>query len=480
MAVSLRASRQGLEIVEQKRRKKGWTATATAWCDAAKTSVATLKRFRRRLPIQQDAFIAICEAVGENWEAIVDNTPVLQTDSRPEFFAYNDTWVGREQLVAELKDKVQGACRVLIVTGITGIGKTALAERLAIELQEDWLEGDWKKFIPENLDNQEKTSDFAHVAVRWLEKCGQSTPVPDTSEDPKKREELRRQWVEQLLYRLVKRLQENRYLVLIDSLELILEGNQEEGWSDFEDEWWVRFFQNLLSVENCQTRVIITSQDLPAQIATIGARYQNFWCCQPLSGLAEAEQLVMFQKTGLEVDKELPSQQYLVRIGNAYEGHPLALQVIAREIGSQPFYGNVVAYWNKYGHEVEKTIEESKTREASADEQWQLHRYSRNLRRKVQSRLEKTISRLKKDFYYAYVLLCEVSIYRYPVQEDFWLNHLEDWNCDEDQKTIALDVLHDRCLIEEVVDKDQCLLRQHNLIRSVAHERLKQLGEDNE
>jgi hypothetical protein len=57
MAVSLGASKQGLELVDQARKKKGWAATAAAWYQDAKTSAATLKRFRGGKPIQQDALL---------------------------------------------------------------------------------------------------------------------------------------------------------------------------------------------------------------------------------------------------------------------------------------------------------------------------------------------------------------------------------------------------------------------------------------
>jgi hypothetical protein len=264
-----------------------------------------------------------------------------------------------------------------------------------------------------------------------------------------------------------------------------LKGNEEEGWSDFEDEWWVKFFQSLLSAEFCQSRVILTSQDLPGQIPTIGSRYQNFWYCQPLSGLTEAEQLALFDKTGLNVSTESQNRPYIVRIAAAYEGHPLALRVIAGEIGNQPFDGNVVAYWKTYGHEieeVEKAIEEAKTKGvmALADDHWQLHRYNRRLQRMVRSRLETMFNRLDKDVHYAYVLLCEASVYRCPVPEEFWLSHLEDWDYDKDKQKVALDALRDRYLVEEVVENNKYLLRQHNLIRSVALEHLKKLAENDE
>ncbi|MFB2877754.1 tetratricopeptide repeat protein [Floridanema aerugineum] len=400
------------------------------------------------------------------------NSQYSTQPASPNFLAYDDVWVGRESVIQELSRRVQESCRLLILVGMIGIGKTALGERLAVELSH-WFDDDWTKFHQENFDNEEQTSDFASVAARWLEKWGELI----TPEDRKD--------TQRLLHRLVRHLQENRYLVQIDSLENILQGNEEEGWSDFQDEWWVRFFQSLLAADICQSCIILTSQDLPAQIPTMGTKYQNFWYCQPLSGLEKPEQLVLFEKTGLEISINSPGRAYLERIGSAYEGYPLALRVIAGEIRNQPFNGNVVAYWNQYGREVEeveKAIEEAKTKgiTASADDKFNLHRYTRQLRRNVRVRLEKTFERLKKNVRYAYILLCEASVYRSPVPEDFWLSHLEDWERNEEEPQVLLDALRDRFLVEEVIENNQCLLRQHNLIRSVALEHLRKLDEDGE
>ncbi|WP_293127020.1 tetratricopeptide repeat protein [Microcoleus sp. bin38.metabat.b11b12b14.051] len=396
-----------------------------------------------------------------------------ETQVRPlNFFALDDRWVGRDNLIRDLSDRIRSNCRLLMLVGITGIGKTALGERLAVEVA-DWFENDWSHYHQENFDDEQQTSDFASVAARWLEKWGELI----TPEDRKD--------TQRLLYRLVRHLTENRYLVQIDSLENLLQGNEEEGWSDFKDEWWVRFFESLLAADSCESCIILTSQDLPSQIPTIGTRYQNFWYCQPLSGLEERERLALFEKAGLEISINSPGRHYLERIGRAYEGYPLALRVIAGEIRNQPFDGNVVTYWNQYGREVEeveKAIEEAKTKgiTASADDKFNLHRYTRNLRRNVRFRLEKTFNRLQKDVRYAYILLCEASVYRCPVPEDFWLSHLEDWDRDEDEQQVALDALRDRYLVEEVVEGDRSLLRQHNLIRSVSLEHLKQLDEDDD
>ena len=74
MATSLRASKQGLEIIDQGRKRKGWTKTAAAWCQRAFTTEATLKRFWRQIPIEYYSFIKICEVVGVNWEEVVDTS----------------------------------------------------------------------------------------------------------------------------------------------------------------------------------------------------------------------------------------------------------------------------------------------------------------------------------------------------------------------------------------------------------------------
>ncbi len=237
-----------------------------------------------------------------------------------------------------------------------------------------------------------------------------------------------------------------------------------------------------MKFESCQSCIILTSQDLPEQVEALGASSKNLCYCQPLSGLDQSEQLALFEKTALDISPNSPGTPYLKRIGNAYEGHPLALRVIAGEIKNKPFEGSVIAYWESYGSEiveVEKAIVEAQEGKLTGSEdKWQLDRFTKMLRRNVRSRLNRDFGRLKEDFKWAYVLICEASVYRYPVPEDFWLSHLEDWDRNEDEQKEALQILRDRYFVEELLENNQLLLRQHNLIRSVSLEHLKQI--DNE
>jgi hypothetical protein len=384
----------------------------------------------------------------------------------PKFFALDDQWVGRSNLIQDLSSRVKESCRLLILVGIAGIGKTALGERLAVQL-EDWLNQDYSRFLQKNFDDEQSSSDFASVAAQWLEKWGELI-TPEDRKDPQR-----------LLSRLVRHLCENRYLVQMDSLENILEGNEEEGWSDFKDKWWVKFFNSYLKSEDCQSCIIITSQDFPSQIEVVGTRSQNFWHREILSGLEESERIALFEKTELDTNPTSEGRPYLERIGSAYEGHPLALRVIAGEIKNQPFYGNVVAYWNIYGNEVEeveKAIAEAEKGESSGGEdKWKLDRFTTTLRRHVRSRLDQTFKRLEKEAKWAYILLCEASVYRCAVPQNFWLSHLEDWDRDQDEQKVALKALKERYLVEESIQGKDFLLRQHNLIRSVSLENLKSL-----
>jgi SEFIR domain len=394
--------------------------------------------------------------------------PETSPSNLSNFFALDETWVGRSDLIGDLSQRVRGSCRLLMLVGITGIGKTALGERLAVELA-DWFDNDWTCFHQENFDDEQQPSDFASVSARWLEKWGELI----TSED--------RQDPQRLLNRSVRYLSQHRCLVQMDSLENILQGNEEEGWNDFQDEWWLKFFESYLKAEFCQSCIILTSQDLPGQIQMVGTRSQNFWHCQLLSGLEPSEQLALFEKTALDISPTSAGKAYLERISSAYEGHPLALRVIAGEIKNKPFEGNVVAYWNKYGsevEEVEKAIAEAQAgKSTGAEDKWQLDRFTQTLRKNVRSRLNTTFARLKDEVKWAYVLLCEASIYRCPVPQEFWLSHLEDWDRNEDEQKAALNALQERYLLEEIVEhsSSQCFLRQHNLIRSVSLVHLKTL-----
>ncbi len=427
-------------------------------------ALSTVNNFCRGIKVSVSKFEEICNALGLEPSEIcrpLDAETSLENDAAPtvaaQFFAYDAFWVGRESLIAELSDRLHGSCRLLLIAGLSGIGKTALSERLTLALQTQ-RSGD--RLLRENFDNP-NDDDFASFAARLLEGCD----LPVTPEERGQSDLLSR--------RLVAYLQANPTLILIDSLEHILQGNEATGWSEFKDPGFVSFFQAILATPTFQSRFILTSQERPPELEAIAARYPNFYFAQPLTGLSEIEQQDLFAQTGFT------PHAALTRMGKAYEGHPLALRTILGEISDGPFFGNARAYWQRYGKEIEE-VEKSIAAAAAgdttgADDKWQLERFTRALQLKVQQRLEHTFTRLRQDAKYAYILLCESSVYRCPVPDDWWLSHLEDWEQAEAAQMMALDILRDRYLVEEKIEDTELLLKQHNLIRSVSLAHLQKL-----
>jgi hypothetical protein len=293
-------------------------------------------------------------------------------------------------------------------------------------------------------------------AIHCLEQAGQRVN-PTERQDP-----------QQIMHRWLALLVHEPQWVVMDSLEVLLVGDEERGWSVFQDPLWADFFHQLLGWESCQSQIIITSQDLPAQIQMTGLRYgQSFWA-ERLSGLSAPLQAQLFSRYGFEPGDSLP-WQYLTRIGAVYEGHPLALQVILGEI-LDCYDGDVQRYWQRYGHEIQA----AETRQpAGTEPTLRLDRYSRNLRRTVRKRIEDAFIRLRQDLPEAYLLLCLAATYREPATEAFLLGTLRRRGYSEERCQVALDTLVDRNLLELIRNQH---LRQHNLIRSVALDHFQKLG----
>ncbi|NJN21391.1 MAG: hypothetical protein HC812_09650 [Leptolyngbya sp. RL_3_1] len=453
----LRLSTKGLQQVDARLKQLGWRKQSPCWAEVAKVAVITLKRFRGRERLTTDSFQAICRALDLDWRSLSESGyPQRQQDPQPPpsptetGFELGEKWVHRDVIFPALVERLQQGCRVLVIMGIAGVGKTVLAEQLSRHRQPTV-----GRAVALNFEVRGNVG-FVDTAIHCLEQAGQRVN-PTERQDP-----------QQIMHRWLALLVHEPQWVVMDSLEVLLVGDEEQGWSVFKDPLWAEFFHQLLGWESCQSQIIVTSQDLPAQIQMAGLRYRQAFYTERLSGLSVPLQAQLFARYGFESGDAL-AWQYLTRIGAAYEGHPLALQVIIGEI-LDCYDGDVRRYWQRYGHEI-KAAEAQQP--SGPEPALRLDRYSRTLRRTVRKRIEDAFIRLRQDLPEAYLLLCLAATYREPVTEPFLLSTLRRRDCPEQRCQVALDTLLDRNLLEI---GPQQRLRQHNLIRSVALDHLQSLN----
>jgi len=174
MAGWLRASAEGLKIIDMVRRNLGWNKTEDTWCKVALTSKATLRRFWAQNRIRCETFIDICKAVGINkWEDIIERNDINKTElllaaaiadiplenetdrtfPLPENLPPVRNWVQRTKEIDTLKTLITappltnespgppltkeglgGVPIAISIVGLPGIGKTTLISQLIRQL----------------------------------------------------------------------------------------------------------------------------------------------------------------------------------------------------------------------------------------------------------------------------------------------------------------------------------------------------------
>jgi hypothetical protein len=119
---------------------------------------------------------------------------------------------------------------VLVIMGIAGVGKTVLAEQLSRHLQPTV-----GRAVALNFEARSKVG-FVDIAVHCLEQAGQRVN-PTERQDP-----------QQLMHRWLALLVHEPQWVVMDSLEALLVGDEERGWSVFRDPLWADFFHQVLGL----------------------------------------------------------------------------------------------------------------------------------------------------------------------------------------------------------------------------------------
>ncbi|MGK7901302.1 MAG: NB-ARC domain-containing protein [Hormoscilla sp.] len=319
MTKSLGASAQGLKIVDEARRKKGWNKVDENWWKQAHTTKSTLKRFWNGTPIRPDTFIAICEVIEVDWEEILDDNPPPPPHHRRQDWGEApdvSVFFGRTEELATLEQWIaQDRCRLVAISGMGGIGKKYLAAQLAQQIQNQFEYLIWR-----SLRNAPPVEDLLASLLQFLYQQ-EETDLPATKADR--------------ILRLIEHLWEHRCLLILDDWEMVLRGEELTGQYLPGYEGYGELLK-LLGESRHKSCLLIATREKPQEIpslAGVPVRYLE------LSGLQQEAAQKLLLATGLE---DL-SNNVLSELMQQNGGNPAVLKMIADQI-KEVYDGKVVNY----------------------------------------------------------------------------------------------------------------------------------------
>jgi hypothetical protein len=343
--MGLIASDEGLRIVENERLKKNWACQDPKWCSEAKVEVGTLKRFRGgKTAISQVCFQGICNALGVDWERVVDweksrknrvddNSELAQIYLKEDCNEMPDVQVfyGREKELEDLKQSIlQNRSRVVTLCGSPGIGKTALAAKLTEEVKSDFEYFSWRSL---NYSPPPTLLKLLSGLIEFLS-SEEEIYLPSNVDD--------------LIAKLLKIFATRRVLLVLDGWENILRIQSVEAFRTDYDKYGELL--RLVAERKHQSCVVITTQEEPKE----------------LSLLKDTPPVNLIRLAGLDFEAGLKileakqlkftRQQAIKLITKDYSGNPLALFHVCEHI-QRVFAGSVTQYENYHTFIVPLSVE---------------------------------------------------------------------------------------------------------------------------
>jgi len=339
MSRSLRVRQECIEKVKLAVRRNGFLSQQ-ALAEEVGMALATIGSFLRGKPVDRATFVELCDRLALDCQAIAapiqalpmigeesqqpsSQTPWLgQQDWRGATISWGEaldvsTFHGREAELSVLRRwVVDDHCRLITLTGMGGIGKTALSVKLAEQVQAEFAIVIWR-----SLHNappvQELLLDLFNVLSR-----GQNTDMPAT--------------VNRQISQLVESFRTTRCLLILDNAESILLSGERMGAYRSEHEAYGQLL-NCIAETQHQSCLVLTSREKPKGLAV---REGTQFPVRSLRvvGLPPAEGQAILAEKGLLVSVE--DSAALVQ---QYAGNPLALKIVATTI-QELFDGRVVQF----------------------------------------------------------------------------------------------------------------------------------------
>jgi WD40 repeat protein len=217
-----------------------------------------------------------------------------------------DQLYGRDQELATLRHwMVDDSCRLVAIVGMGGIGKTSLAAVLVEQVHEHYDSVFWR-----SLYNAPPFKSILQECIHFISDQQQAV-LPEE--------------VENQISLLIQYLRISRCLVVLDSVESLLQGGSQVGQYREGYEGYARLLQRIGESKH-QSCLLITSREKPKEVTLLEGE-QASTRSYHLAGLPpEASQNILNDK-GLQ-----GTEQNWKALVSTYAGNPLALKLVAQVI----------------------------------------------------------------------------------------------------------------------------------------------------
>lgn len=225
----------------------------------------------------------------------------------------------RHDEIAQLKQWViEDRCRVVVITGMGGMGKTYLSVKLAEQVQDQFEYIIWR-----SLRNAPSLQQLLTSCLQFLV----GTDATDTAAT-----------VEEKISHLIQFFRNHRCLLVIDNIETLLQGGIYTGSYEKGHENYGEFFKILGECRH-QSCLMMTTREKPKEIGVMQGETLPVRCLH-LHGVSASAGLQILQLKGCSWQ----SEQDGLNLVEQYSGNPLALKIVGATI-QELFVGNVSQFF---------------------------------------------------------------------------------------------------------------------------------------